>query len=41
LFDIRTLDHFIIGTDKPYSFAEHGLIWLGDSLPLFIGVISV
>jgi len=26
LFDIRTLDHFIIGKDKPYSFAEHGLL---------------
>jgi len=26
LFDIRTLDHFIIGKDKPYSFVEHGLL---------------
>lgn len=26
LFDIRTLDHFIIGDGLPYSFAEHGLI---------------
>ncbi len=26
LFDIRVLDHFIIGDEKPYSFAEHGLI---------------
>ena len=26
LFDIRVLDHFIIGDDEPYSFAEHGLI---------------
>ncbi len=26
LFDIRTLDHFIIGDGEPYSFAEHGLI---------------
>ena len=26
LFDIRVLDHFIIGRDEPYSFAEHGLI---------------
>ncbi|NOQ34346.1 MAG: DNA repair protein RadC [Methylococcaceae bacterium] len=26
LFDIRVLDHFIIGDDRPYSFAEHGLI---------------
>lgn len=26
LFDIRVLDHFIIGDGMPYSFAEHGLI---------------
>lgn len=26
LFDIRTLDHFIIGDGLPYSFAEHGII---------------
>ncbi|HBA65879.1 MAG TPA: hypothetical protein DCZ48_06835 [Methylococcaceae bacterium] len=26
LFDIRVLDHFIIGDGLPYSFAEHGLI---------------
>lgn len=26
LFDIRVLDHFIIGDNRPYSFAEHGLI---------------
>jgi DNA repair protein RadC len=26
LFDIRVLDHFIIGDGEPYSFAEHGLI---------------
>jgi DNA repair protein RadC len=26
LFDIRTLDHFIIGDGEPYSFAEHGLL---------------
>ena len=26
LFDIRVLDHFIIGDNTPYSFAEHGLI---------------
>lgn len=26
LFDIRVLDHFIIGDGKPFSFAEHGLI---------------
>jgi len=26
LFDIRTLDHFIIGKGKPYSFVEHGLL---------------
>ena len=26
LFDIRVLDHFIIGDGHPYSFAEHGLI---------------
>lgn len=26
LFDIRVLDHFIIGDGAPYSFAEHGLI---------------
>ena len=26
LFDIRVLDHFIVGDGKPYSFAEHGLL---------------
>jgi DNA repair protein RadC len=26
LFDIRVLDHFIIGDGQPFSFAEHGLI---------------
>ncbi len=26
LFDIRVLDHFIIGDGVPYSFAEHGLV---------------
>lgn len=26
LFDIRVLDHFIVGDGDPYSFAEHGLI---------------
>ncbi len=26
LFDIRVLDHFIIGDGQPYSFAEHGLM---------------
>lgn len=26
LFDIRVLDHFIVGDDEPFSFAEHGLI---------------
>jgi DNA repair protein RadC len=26
LFDIRVLDHFIIGDGEPFSFAEHGLI---------------
>lgn len=26
LVDIRTLDHFIIGSGQPYSFAEHGLL---------------
>jgi len=26
LFDIRKLDHFIIGDGAPYSFAEHGLL---------------
>jgi len=26
LFDIRVLDHFIIGDGRPYSLAEHGLI---------------
>ena len=26
LVDIRTLDHFIIGSGHPYSFAEHGLL---------------
>ncbi|MDD4916031.1 MAG: DNA repair protein RadC [Methylococcales bacterium] len=26
LFDIRVLDHFVIGDGEPYSFAEHGLL---------------
>jgi DNA repair protein RadC len=26
LFDIRVLDHFIVGDGEPYSFAEHGLL---------------
>ena len=26
LFEIRVLDHFIVGDGEPYSFAEHGLI---------------
>jgi DNA repair protein RadC len=26
LFDIRVLDHLIVGDGDPYSFAEHGLI---------------
>ncbi|MGZ4958998.1 MAG: RadC family protein [Methylomonas sp.] len=26
LFDIRVLDHFIVGDGDPFSFAEHGLI---------------
>ncbi|QWF70653.1 DNA repair protein RadC [Methylomonas paludis] len=26
LFDIRVLDHFIVGDGNPYSFAEHGLL---------------
>ncbi len=26
LFDIRVLDHFIIGDGAPFSFAEHGLL---------------
>jgi DNA repair protein RadC len=26
LFDIRVLDHFVIGSGEPYSFAEHGLL---------------
>ena len=26
LFDIRVLDHFIVGDQSPYSFAEHGLL---------------
>ena len=26
LFDIRVLDHFIIGEGEPYSFLEHGLL---------------
>ena len=26
LFDIRVLDHFIIGDGQPYSFKEHGLL---------------
>ena len=25
LFDIRVLDHFIIGDGEPYSFLEHGI----------------
>lgn len=27
LLDIRVLDHFIIGDGRPYSFAEHGLLF--------------
>lgn len=26
LFDIRVLDHFIVGDGMPYSFAEHGML---------------
>ncbi|MGR8935101.1 MAG: RadC family protein [Gammaproteobacteria bacterium] len=26
LFDVRVLDHFIVGDGWPYSFAEHGLL---------------
>jgi len=26
LFDVRVLDHFIVGDGEPYSFAEHGLL---------------
>ncbi len=26
MFDIRVLDHFIIGDGEPFSFAEHGLL---------------
>ncbi len=26
LLDIRVLDHFIVGNDSPYSFAENGLL---------------
>lgn len=26
MFDIRVLDHFIVGDGAPYSFAEHGLM---------------
>ncbi|OAI08220.1 hypothetical protein A1353_05890 [Methylomonas methanica] len=26
LFDIRVLDHFIVGDGQPFSFAEHGLL---------------
>ncbi len=26
LFDVRVLDHFIIGDGQPYSFAEHGIL---------------
>ncbi len=26
LFDIRVLDHFIVGDGAPYSFAEHGML---------------
>lgn len=26
LFDIRVLDHFIVGDGQPYSFAEHGVL---------------
>jgi len=26
IFDIRVLDHFIIGDGEPYSFAEQGLL---------------
>ena len=26
LFEIRVLDHFVLGREKAYSFAEHGLL---------------
>ncbi len=26
LFDIRVLDHFIVGDGRPYSFSEHGIL---------------
>lgn len=26
LFEVRVLDHFIVGDGRPYSFAEHGLL---------------
>lgn len=26
LFDIRVLDHFVVGDGEPFSFAEHGLL---------------
>ena len=26
LIDVAVLDHFIIGTNDPYSFADHGLL---------------
>jgi DNA repair protein RadC len=26
LFDIRVLDHFIVGDGAPYSFSENGLL---------------
>ncbi len=26
LFEIRVMDHFVLGREKAYSFAEHGLI---------------
>lgn len=26
LFDVAVIDHFIVGNDAPFSFAEHGLI---------------
>ncbi|EQD47138.1 DNA repair protein RadC [mine drainage metagenome] len=26
LFEIRVLDHFVVGRDTAYSFAEHGLL---------------
>lgn len=27
MFDIRVLDHFIIGDGEPFSFAEHGILY--------------